>query len=67
MRNNKLGIVMYIITFILIIFAFWFVGCSSDSTSSGPQLCVENEANKTVSGTVFTEQSKECDYDGEWL
>jgi hypothetical protein len=30
MRNCKLGITMYIITFILIIFAFWFVGCADN-------------------------------------
>ena len=30
MRNCKLGIVMYIITFIFIGFCFWFVGCSTD-------------------------------------
>ena len=63
MRNTKLGITLYIITFILIIFAFWLVGCSSNNSGTGPQLCVENEANQAVNGTVFTEQSPECSED----
>jgi len=64
---SKVGIVAYIFAAIFVIFCFWFVGCSSESTSSGPQLCVQKEANQSVNGTVYTEQSPECEDQGEWF
>lgn len=67
MRNCKLGITMYIITFVFIVFCFWLVGCSQNTSSSAPQICVENESTAAVNGTVYTEQSPECDYEGAWF
>jgi len=65
MRNCKLGITMYIITFILIIFAFWLVGCNSD-TSSGLNLCANYQTTDSTSNE-FSEVSEECKDQGEWF
>lgn len=65
---SKTGIVAYILAAIFVGCCFWIVGCADNSSGTGPQICVQNEINEGPSkGTVYTEQSKECKEEGEWL
>lgn len=61
---SKVGIVAYILGFIFIGFCFWFVGCSSDSTS-GLDLCANYQTSDTTN-TEFSEVSDECQDTGVW-
>ena len=53
---SKVGIVMWILGLLFVIFCFWLVGCSSD-TSSGMPLCV---VTNDSTSTQFSEMSPEC-------
>jgi hypothetical protein len=48
---SKTGIVMYIFGFIFIIFCFWFVGCSDESTST--KLDSEDIYNYSLTFTII--------------
>jgi hypothetical protein len=48
---SKTGIVMYIFGFIFVVFCFWFVGCSDESTST--KLDSEDIYNDSLTFTII--------------